>query len=58
MFLEDGKLYFWELVEGTPLAAAQQGHGAAVLCLAFHEETLVVGPSKLRRGLTYIHIRI
>lgn len=38
---KDGKLHFWELVEATPLAGAQQGHSAAVLCLAFFEETLV-----------------
>eukprot|EP00438_Fugacium_kawagutii_P027172 Skav214901 [mRNA] locus=scaffold1561:144656:147560:- [translate_table: standard] len=43
----DGKLHFWELVEATPLVGAQQGHSAAVLCLAFFEETLVPGLGKL-----------
>ncbi|CAK9082752.1 unnamed protein product [Durusdinium trenchii] len=41
---EDGCLHFWELVEATPLSGGQggqQGHAAAVLCVAFYEETLV-----------------
>ena len=38
---QDGRLHFWELVEATPLSGAQQGHAAAVLCVAFFEETLV-----------------
>jgi len=36
---EDGMLHFWELVEATPLRRSK-AHEAAVLCLAFHEETL------------------
>lgn len=37
---EDGTLHFWELVEATPLRRTKS-HEAALLCLAFHEDTLV-----------------
>ncbi|CAJ1328711.1 unnamed protein product [Effrenium voratum] len=37
---EDGRIFFWELVEGAALPSPS-GHGAAVLCLGFFEETLV-----------------
>lgn len=38
---EDGRLCFWELVEGTPLGGLRKDHASAVLCCAFFEETLV-----------------
>ena len=53
--IEDGCLHFWELVEATPLSGGQggqQGHAAAVLCVAFYEETLVTCMAV--RGLFFI----
>eukprot|EP00933_Yihiella_yeosuensis_P041917 TRINITY_DN36324_c0_g1_i2.p1 TRINITY_DN36324_c0_g1~~TRINITY_DN36324_c0_g1_i2.p1 ORF type:complete len:127 (-),score=9.87 TRINITY_DN36324_c0_g1_i2:112-492(-) len=38
---EDSHLYFWELVEGTPLPGPRGDHAGAVLCVSYFEDTLV-----------------